>query len=154
MCASRRRNSHVVRVLERRFRVRVPIEQAWAHLEKVDEWPSWARHVRRITLNPPGQLTANSEGTIHLTIGVRSTFRMEELNPQRNWKWAGPFLWLTVHYDHRFARVDHNESEVTFTIDVEGFGAAVFGRLFAAIYSINLRRAIPRLVQEIEERTA
>jgi hypothetical protein len=64
---------------------------------------------------------------------------MEELNPQRNWKWSGPFLWLTVHYDHRFAGVDRNESEVTFTIDAEGFGASVFGRLFAAIYSINLR---------------
>jgi hypothetical protein len=140
-----------VRVLKRRFRVRVSIERAWARLEKVEEWPSWARHIRRITLNPPGQLTAKSEGVIHLTNGVRSTFRMEELNPQRNWKWAGPFLWLTVHYDHRFERVDRNESEVTFTIDVEGFGAAVFGGLFAAIYSINLKRAIPLLVKEIEQ---
>ena len=140
----------MLRVLERNFRVRVPLEQAWAHLEKVEQWPTWARHIRRIDLTPPGQLRANSEGVIHLTNGVRSTFRMEKINPYINWQWAGPFLWLTVHYDHRFTRIDGHESQIAFIIDVEGAGAAVFGRIFAAIYSINLRRAIPRLVQELE----
>ena len=32
----------------------------------------------------------------------------------------------------------------------EGFGARIFGRLFAAIYSRNLNRAIPKLVEELE----
>jgi uncharacterized small protein (DUF1192 family) len=75
---------------------------------------------------------------------------MEQLNPGRNWKWAGSFLWLVVHYDHQFARIDDNEAKITFTIDVEGRFAAAFGRMFAAIYSVNLERAIPLLVKEIE----
>ena len=39
---------NVVRLLERRFEVKVPIEDAWAHLGKVEQWPSWARHIRRM----------------------------------------------------------------------------------------------------------
>ncbi|HEY7213860.1 MAG TPA: SRPBCC family protein [Thermoanaerobaculia bacterium] len=140
----------MVRLLERRFKVEVPLERAWTHLEKVERWPSWARHIRRIELRPPGPLGLDSEGTIRLTNGVRSTFRMEELNAGSNWKWAGPFLWLTVHYDHRFRRIGPEETEIGFVLDGEGFGIGVFGRLFAAIYARNLDRAIPNLIRELE----
>lgn len=141
---------NVIRLLERRFAVKVPIEDAWAHLAKVEQWPSWARHIRRIELRPSGPLTPKSEGEIQLTNGIRSKFRMEELNPGKNWKWVGPFLWLTVHYDHQFSRLALKESEIRFVLDGEGFGAGIFGRVFAAIYSRNLNRAIPKLVEELE----
>lgn len=140
----------MTRLLERHFKVRVPAEKVWAHLEKVEQWPSWARHIRRIELRPSGPLGPASAGAIQLTNGIRSTFRMEELNSGRNWRWAGPFLWLTVHYDHQFRRTGPEESEVAFVLDGEGFGIGVFGRLFAAIYARNLDRAIPNLVHELE----
>jgi hypothetical protein len=140
----------MVRLLERRFVVKTSLERAWARLEKVEQWPTWARHIRRIELRPPGPLTLESEGTIQLNNGIRSTFRIEELTPGRNWKWAGPFLWMTVHYDHRFNRTGSEGLEVRFVLDGEGFGAGVFGRVFAAIYARNLDRAIPRLVRELE----
>ena len=101
-------------------------------------------------LTPPGALTPQSAGRIHLTNGVRSTFRMEELAPGVSWKWAGPFLWITVHYDHRFRSLGPRETEVTFSLDGEGLGAGLLGRIFAAIYARNLDRAIPRLVRELE----
>jgi hypothetical protein len=140
----------MVRLLERRFSARVAADAAWAHLARVESWPSWARHIERVELSPPGALTSRSEGRIHLTNGVRSTFRMEALDPPASWKWAGPFLWLTVHYDHRFRSLGPAECELTFTLDGDGFGAGVLGRLFAAIYARNLDRAIPRLVAELE----
>lgn len=140
----------MVRLLERRFRVQVPLEKAWRHLEKVEDWPSWARHIRRIDLTPTGPLRPDSAGAIILTNGIRSVFRMEELNPGVNWKWAGPFLWITVHYDHQFAQVGQGETEIGFVLDGEGFGAGVFGRLFASIYARNLDRAIPNLIQAVE----
>jgi hypothetical protein len=130
----------------------VPAASAWAHLAKVDSWPSWAKHIKRVELTPPGPLTPRSEGKIHLTNGVRSTFRMEELDPGVSWKWAGPFLWLTVHYDHRFRSLGPSECELAFSLDGEGPGAGLFGRLFAAIYARNVDRAIPRLVQELERK--
>jgi hypothetical protein len=140
----------MLRLLERRFSARVPAKAVWAHLAKVESWPSWAKHIRRVELTPPGPLTPRSEGKIHLTNGVRSTFRMEELDPGVSWKWAGEFLWLTVHYDHRFRSLGPKECELTFSLDGEGPGAGLLGRLFAAIYARNLDRAIPRLVEELE----
>jgi hypothetical protein len=140
----------MLRALERTFVARTSVERAWAHLQNVEDWPTWARHIRRITLNPRGPLSADSEGVIFLTNGLRSTFRMEEINVPSNWRWGGSFLWLAVHYDHRFERMRENESKITFIIDVEGFGADFFGRIFAAIYALNLDRAIPRLVEQLE----
>ena len=35
-------------------------------------------------------------GSFYLANGVKSDFKMTETNPSRNWKWAGPFLWLMV----------------------------------------------------------
>ena len=140
----------MVRLLERRFRVKAPLEKAWLHLEKVERWPTWARHIRRIELQPAGALRSDSAGALLLTNGIRSTFRMEQFNRGTNWRWAGPFLWITVHYDHQFAHAGLNETEIAFVLDGEGFGAAVFGRLFAAIYARNLDRAIPHLIHEIE----
>ena len=138
------------RILERRFKVKASLERAWAHLEKVEQWPTWARHIRRIDLRPSGRLDPRSEGVICLTNGIRSTFRMEELNPGQNWKWVGSFLWITVHYDHQFSRAGTDETEVRFVLDGEGFGVGLFGRVFAAIYARSLDRAIPNLVNEIE----
>ena len=68
----------------------------------------------------------------------------------RSNRWVGQFLWITVHYDHQFNRAGPQETEIGFVLDGEGFGAAVFGRLFAAIYARNLDRAIPRLAKELE----
>ncbi len=143
---------NLTRLLERRFTVRAAIRDVWDHLERIEEWPSWARHIRRIEMNPRGPLTAKSEGTIRLTSGISSTFNVEELNAGRSWKWAGPFLWLTVHYDHQLREVDITQTEVAFILDGEGLGVGIFGRLFAAIYARNLDRAIPRLITEIENR--
>lgn len=140
-----------MQLLRRRFRVRAPVEKAWAHLARVAEWPSWARHIRRIDVTPAGPLTSQSEGVIRLTNGVRSTFRMKELNSGVNWRWVGPFLWLTVEYDHRFHSLAGEQSEIEFVVEGEGFGVGVFGRVFAAIYALNLDRAIPRLVAELEQ---
>ena len=140
----------MVRLLERRFKVKAPLEKAWKHLERVEEWPTWARHIRRIELRPPGPLTAHSAGALVLTSGVRSTFRMEELNTGVNWRWAGPFLWITVHYDHRFSQAGPEETEIAFVLDGEGAAAGLFGRLFAALYARNLDRAIPNLVSQME----
>lgn len=138
------------RLLERRFRARVRLPDAWAHLAEVERWPSWARHIRRVELHPPGTLGPSSEGTIHLAGGLRSTFRVEDFEHGSSWKWAGPFAWLTVHYDHRFTALGPGETEIQFVIDGEGAGVDLVGPLFASLYARNLDRAIPRLIAELE----
>lgn len=136
--------------LVRSFEVGLDRLRAWDHLARVEEWPSWARHIRAVTLNPPGDLTAETVGTIRLGGGLRSTFRMRRLDPPHGWLWVGGFLWLTVRYDHIFEELEERGTRIRFIVDVEGFGAGSLGRLFAAIYARNLDRAIPNLIREME----
>jgi hypothetical protein len=74
---------------------------------------------------------------------------MAELNPFRNWKWVGPFLWLTIDYDHRFESLEARRTRLTWVVMAEGFSVSVLGRLFAAIYNRNLDKAIPLLIREM-----
>jgi Polyketide cyclase / dehydrase and lipid transport len=126
-----------------------PLAAAWAHLARVEEWPRWAPHITRVDLTPPGPLTPASRGVLHLRPGMTSTFRVTEFRPPHAWRWVGPFLWLTVDYDHRFEALRARRTQLTRSVRGAGFGAAVVGRLFAAIHNANLDRAVPRLIAEM-----
>jgi hypothetical protein len=139
----------MIELLRREFTVQVPPEAAWRHLARIEEWPSWARHIKQVQAAPKGELAAVSSGIIHLTNGVKSKFTMTEFNPHRNWKWVGGFLWSTVHYDHIFEPLDAGQTKLIFVIEAEGLGVRVLGRLFAHVYNKNLDTAIPLLVAEI-----
>jgi Polyketide cyclase / dehydrase and lipid transport len=141
--------SKMVERIHREFTVDVPLPVAWQHLANVEHWPSWAKHIKRVTLIPPGELTATSSGTFYLSNGIQSTFRMAEYNPPHNWQWIGPFLWLSVSYDHQFEALDSHHTKLTWRVGAEGLGEFVFGRLFAAIYNLNLSKAIPHLIAEM-----
>jgi hypothetical protein len=136
-------------LIRREFTVNVPPAAAWRHLAQVERWPTWAKHIKRISVEPAGELTGESVGAIHLTNGAKSTFRMTEFNPFRNWKWTGPFLWLTVHYDHIFEPRDNGGTKLIWIVEAEGFGVSIFGKIFAAAYRRNLDAAILRLITEI-----
>ena len=140
----------MILLIRREFVVNVPARAAWAHLSRLEQWPSWARHIKRGDVAPPGPISALSSGVIHLGLGMKSRFVMTEFNPPDNWKWVGPFLCLTVHYDHQFEPLTDTSCRLVWIVEVEGFGAAVLGRVFAAIYERNLDRAIPRLIREFD----
>jgi hypothetical protein len=136
-------------LLQREFMVNAPLATAWQHLSRVAQWPTWAKHIKRVELIPSGELGLQSKGIIHLKNGIKSTFQMSEFNLHRNWKWQGPFLWLTVHYNHIFAPQDDQRTKLVWIVEGEGFGVSTLGRLFAAIYKRNLERAIPLLISEM-----
>jgi len=142
----------MIRLLEKRFTARVAASTAWEHLARVESWPTWAGHIRRVELCPAGPLGPGSAGEIHLSNGIRSTFRMTQWSPGANWKWTGPVLWLNVDYDHCFREIGPSETEITFVVEAEGLGVGLLGRVFAFIYRRNLQRAIPALVRELESR--
>jgi hypothetical protein len=139
----------MTRLLQREFEVPIPLTEAWHFLARVEEWPRWAAHIRRVDVTPAGEVGPGSSGAIHLRNGIKSTFRMQEFRPGKNWKWVGPFLWLTIHYDHQFGVVAPRRTHLTWVVDAEGVGVSVFGRLFAAAYSRNLDKAIAALVASI-----
>ncbi|MCI0694143.1 SRPBCC family protein [candidate division KSB1 bacterium] len=136
-------------LIHREFTVDLPLDAAWHHLAQIERWPSWAKHIKNVELVPAGELTASTRGKFHLANGIKSEFRMTELNPPHNWKWAGPFLWLRIEYDHCFEAIDRQRAKLTWIVRAEGVGVALFGRLFGMIYNRNLDRAIPNLIAEM-----
>jgi hypothetical protein len=144
----------MVTLIRREFTVAVPSQRAWDHLARVEQWPSWASHIKQIEVHPPGEIGPRSAGVIHLTNGMKPVFRMTEFNPPHSWKWVGAFLWLAVHYDHRFEPLDTEHTKLTWIIEAKGFAASILGRLFARIYRGSLETAIPRLVAEMNASSA
>ena len=140
----------MVTLIEREFTVNVSLQRAWQTLARLDQWPRWAHHIKRIEVHPPGEAGPQSSGVIYLANGMKATFRMTEFNVGRNWKWVGPFLWLSVHYDHCFESLSSHQTRVTFVLEASGYGAGFFGRLFARVYRRDLEKAIPLLVKMIE----
>lgn len=141
----------MIELVRRTFEVDAPLDEAWAYLARVESWPSWTKHIKSVTLTPPGMLTAASDGQFRFKGGARSTFRVETFDPPRRWRWVGRFLSVRVHYDHWFADAD-GRTRLTWIVDAEGPGAATVGRVFGAIYARILDRAIPNLQAELRSR--
>jgi hypothetical protein len=135
--------------LQREFMVDLPLEKAWQHLAGIEQWPSWAKHIKRIELQPAGEFGLGSTGRMLLTNGLKPAWKVTAFNLYRNWIWVGDFLWLTVYYDHRFEEFSPTQTKITFALEASGFGKSILGRLFAKIYSKTLDRAIASLVQEM-----
>jgi Polyketide cyclase / dehydrase and lipid transport len=142
----------VIELVRRTFDVDATVPVAWAHLACVESWPSWAKHIKSVTLTPPGPLTETSEGQLRLKGGARSTFRVEDFDPPRRWRWVGKFLTARVHYDHLFEDVSGG-ARLTWIVGAEGLGAGTLGRVFGAIYARNLDKAIPNLQAELRAST-
>jgi hypothetical protein len=140
----------MITLLTRQFTVDRPLEQAWQHLARAERWPTWARHIRQVELQPPGEVGPTTLGRLTLSNGVKSALTMTEFNPPRNWKWAGRFLWLTVSFDHRFEELNPMQTQLTWIVEAKGFGVSVFRRFLAKFYGQNLDRAIPFLVGEMQ----
>jgi hypothetical protein len=136
-------------LLRREFTVELPVEEAWRHLARVEQWPSWAKHIKQVELQPAGEFRLGSTGRMLLTNGMKPTWTVTEFNLHRNWIWVGNFLWLTIYYDHRFEELSPTQTKITFALEASGFGKSILGRLFAKIYSKTLDRAIASLVREM-----
>ena len=137
-------------LIRRDFVVDAPLLVAWGHLSQVEKWISWAKHITRVELHPNGDLSLQSTGAFLLSNGMKTVFEMKEMNPPRNWKWVGSFLWMTIHYDHQFERVDEQHTRLIWLVDGEGLGISIVGKIFASIYNRNLDRAIPNLSAELK----
>jgi hypothetical protein len=75
-------------LVRRKFTVDANVQDAWNHLANVEAWPPWAKHIKSVSLDPPGPLTEKSAGSFRLAGGARSTLRMEVFEPPTQWPWG------------------------------------------------------------------
>jgi uncharacterized membrane protein len=137
--------------IRREFVVEAPLERAWQHLARVEAWPSWAAHIKSVTVEPPGELSPSTVAVFRLAFGLKARFAVTEFVPMRHWKWNSNLLGATIHYDHRFEPINHDRTKMQFIIEANdvGFGRFLLLKLYAAMYGKNLDKAIPNLVAEI-----
>jgi hypothetical protein len=76
----------MVTLVHREFIVDAPVETAWAHLARIKEWPSWAKHIQEVELSPPGDILPASVGILRLRNGIESEFRVTEYQLHQNWR--------------------------------------------------------------------
>lgn len=138
-----------LQALEHRFAVDAPLDETWNTLADVEDWPSWAHHIRRVRVDPAGPLGPESRGRLTLRGGLRSTFRMSTWDPQRRWTWVGPLAWFKVHYDHRFEPAPGGGTNLVWTVSLSGPGATALRRAFSRAYGRNVDRAIPQLQRKL-----
>src|SRR5581483_10572331 len=79
------RRKAMITLLRREFTVELPRERAWQHLARVEQWPSWAKHIKRVELRPPSELGPGSTGRLRLSNGGQVRWTVTEFNPYRNW---------------------------------------------------------------------
>jgi hypothetical protein len=139
----------MITLLNREFIVDASIDTSWSHLAKIEEWPSWARHIKDVKLLPSGDISHNSVGSLILTNGIKSEFRVTDFQLHKNWAWKGPFLWMSMEYNHRFESLGYDKTKFIWIIKGEGIGVSTIGRVFAWQYKRNLNKAIPLLQLEI-----
>jgi hypothetical protein len=60
-------------LLRRQFKVDLPMAQAWQHLTRAERGPTWAKHIRQVELQPPGEVGPSTAGRLMLSNGVKST---------------------------------------------------------------------------------
>jgi hypothetical protein len=133
------------RLLERTFAVEAAAERAWAELVAAEQWPRWARHLRRVEVTPPGPVGPGSSATLKLTNHTTARLRVTEFQDGRRFRWEGSFLRLGLGYDHLVTTDEVGRVHISFTVEGAGVGVSTIGRLFASIYARSLDRAIPRL---------
>jgi len=131
-------------LLRRDFTVDLPLDAAWRAFADVATWPTWARHLRRVSVTPPGPIGATSTGRLSFRPIGRSAFRVSACDEPNHWEWVGKVAWLTIRYDHRFA-ANGDATLMTWTVAEEGSRRSTLGRLFASVYGRLVDRAIPRL---------
>ena len=139
-----------MRAVDRSFEVTVSVDQAWVFLSNVESWPQWAKHIKKVETNTPGEISLKTKGKFRLTNGITTEFAMSEIHDQTNWKWQSHFLWLDIEFDHIFEKVNESSSRLQWTIDLSGPGASIIGLIFGKIYNRNLDTAIPNLQQAIQ----
>jgi hypothetical protein len=139
----------MIPLIRRELVVYVPLRIAWQHLVRVDQWPSWANHIKSVEVVPTGELSAKSSVIIRLRNRLKYSLQVTEFHRYFGWKWIGRLLWLTIHYDHRFEVINDKRTKIIWIIGCEGIGASIIGRIFGAIYRRFLDRAIFQLQVEM-----
>ena len=123
---------------------------AWKHLAKLEEWPSWAVHIRRMDPNPPGDLTDSTQVVLHMRAGPRTKMIVTEYDPPQRWVWEGRSFGVTTRFEHKLEEIGGGRTRIWFLAWMSGPLAGPAGWTFGKMMRRSLAQALPKLKGEIE----
>lgn len=126
--------------------------EAWKHLARLEKWPSWAGHIKRMDPTPPGELTAQTKVKLQMRAGPSSTMVVTDYDPPWSWVWEGRSMGVTTRFEHRFEELDGGSTRIWFLARVSGPLAGPGGWMFGRTMKRALGIALPKLKAEIEAR--
>ena len=127
-----------------------PSSAAWKHLARLEDWPSWADHIRRMEPTPPGDLTASTQVLLHMSAGPRNNMIVTEYDPPNRWVWEGRSFGVTTLFEHKFEEIDQNRTRIWFLASMSGPLALLVGPIFGRMMHRYLSRALPKLKSQME----
>lgn len=123
---------------------------AWNHLAHLENWPSWAGHIKRMEPTPRGDLTASTQVILHMRAGPRNKMIVTEYDPPHRWVWEGRSFGVTTRFEHKFEAIDENRTRIWFLAGMSGPLSFLTGGLFGRMMHRYLTRALPKLKSEME----
>lgn len=148
------RASPMKEVLREEVTVDRPNAVAWDHLAQLERWPTWGRHIRRMTPSPPGVLTESTTVILRMRNGARTTMVVTEFDPPRRWVWEGRSFMTLTRFEHKFEPVGDDGTRIWFLAWMSGPLARPMGFMFGRMMKRYLARGFPKLKAEIEERVS
>jgi hypothetical protein len=127
-----------------------PAAEARKHLAKLQEWPSWAAHIRRMDPTPPGELTASTQVLLHMRAGPSTNLIVTEYDPPRRWVWEGRSFGVTTRFEHALEEIGEARTRIWFLAWMSGPLAGPGGWVFGKMMHRYLCRALPKLKREME----
>ena len=123
---------------------------AWNHLAQLERWPTWGRHIRRMTPSPSGALTESTSVILQMRNGAKTTMVVTEFEPPRRWVWEGRSFETLTRFEHQFEPVDGGGTRIWFLAWMSGPIAGPMGWIYGRMMKRNLARGFPKLKAEIE----
>ena len=131
--------------------INAPVEEIWALIDKLEQWPQWTPSIKKIERVSKGPLTAGSQLSVTAKVsGLTITLLMTitEFVPERNVVMKGKALGTNLTRFYNLEPLD-GKAKVTIGGEVSGALAWLACRGGQAV-SDEIARAVKKRIEELE----
>jgi uncharacterized membrane protein len=109
--------------------VDAPVDVVWRLTESVEDWPSITPTMTRVVRLDAGPMQVGSRARVKQPGQPEAVWTVTHLEQGRVFTWQTTRMGLTMTGSHRLEEAGGG-CRNTLTLDLAGFGAGLFGRLF------------------------
>ncbi|MEU7802364.1 SRPBCC family protein [Micromonospora arborensis] len=115
------------------------VEQVWAVLVDVPQWPEWTSSVTRAERGEPGPLAVGATARLTQPKLRPAVWRVTELTEQREFIWVSDTPGVRTTAEHRLLPLPDGRTRVELAMSQSGMLAGLIGRLYGELFRRYLR---------------